>query len=94
MWVVTVKLWYVRFEKMCSQSTELIVHILSRMCDYVEGGGGKRGAVNRRAVALATAKNTGEKSIMIGRECGFYGVDNSVSSLGNDGNRGSVLGSR
>ena len=41
MWVVTVKLWYVRFEKMCSQSTELIVHILWRICDYVEGGGGK-----------------------------------------------------
>ena len=56
--------------------------------------GGERGAVNRRAIALATAMNSGERSIMIGRDCGFFGVDNSVSSLGNDGNRGSVLGSR
>ena len=62
---------------------ELIVHILSRICDYVDGG---RGVVIRRAVWLAATKDIGEKRIMIGRDCGFFvGVDPD-SSLENDRN--------
>lgn len=46
------------------------------------GGGG--GVVVMHAVWLATTKGIGEKSIMIGRECGFFVVADSISSLGND----------
>ena len=47
-----------------------------------------------RAVWLATTKDIGKKRIMIGRDCRFFVVADSVSSLGNDWNRGGVLGSR
>ena len=50
--------------------------------------------VIRRAVRSATTKDIDEKRIMIGRDCGFFVVFDSVSSLGNDWNRGGVLGSR
>ena len=43
---------------------------------------------------LATTKDIGEKKIMIGRDCGFFAVADSVPSLRNDWNRGGVLGSR
>ena len=44
--------------------------------------------VIRRAVRSATTKDIDEKRIMIGRDCGFFVVFDSVSSLGNDWNRG------
>ena len=55
---------------------------------------GGRGVVIRRAVGSATTKDIGKKRIMIGRDCGFIVVVDSVSSLGNGWNRGGVLGSR
>ncbi len=42
----------------------------------------------------ATTKDIGKKRIMIGRDCGFFVVVDSVSSLGNNWNRGGVLGPR
>ena len=48
----------------------------------------------RRAVWSATMKDIGEKWMMIGRDCGFFVVANSVSSLGDDWNHGGVFGSR
>ena len=61
------------------------------ICDCVDGG---RGVVIRRFVWLATTKDIGKKRIMIGRDCGFFVVAGSFSFLGNDWNRGGVLGSR
>ncbi len=55
---------------------------------------GGRGVVFGRAVWLATTKEIGEKRIMIGRDCEFFVVADSVSSLENHWNRGSVLSSR
>ena len=42
----------------------------------------------RRVIGLATTKDIGEERILIGRDCGFFVVADSVSSLGNDRNRG------
>lgn len=53
---------------------------------------GERGVV-RRAFGSATTK-VGERRIMIGRDCECFVVVDSASSLGNDWNRGGVLGSR
>lgn len=47
---------------------------------------GGRGLVIRRAVGavgLATTKEIGKKRIVIGRDCVFFVVADSVSSLGN-----------
>lgn len=38
---------------------------------------GERGVMNKRAVGLATAKDNGEKRIMIGKDCGFFVVADS-----------------
>ena len=69
---------------------ELIVHSLLRICDYVDGEEVWR---LDAPFGSATTKDIGEKRIMIGRDCGFFVVADSVSSLGNDWNRGGVLGS-
>ena len=52
---------------------------------------GGRGVVIRRAVGSATTKDIGKKRIMIGRDCGFFVVIDSVSSLGNGWNRGGLV---
>ena len=46
-----------------------------------------------RAVWLATTKDIGEKWMMIGRNSGYFVAADSVSSLGDDWNRGGVFGS-